>query len=170
MRNPLGVKLVSEITKYIEIDINDMKNIFGQFDHYIKKIEKELQVMVIDRDGQVKVSGEENRVEKACKLLEEFIEMSKRGNMIEEQNINYAVEMSKEGLDDGLLELDGDCICHTVSGKPIKAKTEVLSIILVVSILLALSGASSFVCFTSRTILTILNKFYKGLLINLFEH
>ena len=81
MRNPLGVKLVSEITKYIEIDINDMKNIFGQFDHYIKKIEKELQVMVIDRDGQVKVSGEENRVEKACKLLEEFIEMSKRGNM-----------------------------------------------------------------------------------------
>lgn len=123
LRNPLGEIKLSEITKYIEIDINDMKNIFGQFDHYIKKIEKELQVMVIDRDGRVKVSGEENRVEKACKLLEEFIEMSKRGNMIEEQNVNYAVEMSKEGLDDGLLELDGDCICHTVSGKPIKPKT-----------------------------------------------
>ena len=114
---------MSEITKILEIDINDMKNIFGQFDHYIKKIESELQVMVIDRDGQVKVTGEENHVEKACKLLEEFTEMSRRGNMIEEQNVNYAVEMSKEGLDDGLLELDGDCICHTVSGKPIKPKT-----------------------------------------------
>lgn len=114
---------MSEITEILEIDINDMKNIFGQFDHYIKKIEKELQVMVIDRDGQVKITGEPEHVRRACKLLEEFIEISRRGNMIEEQNVNYAVEMSKEGLDDGLLEMDEACICHTVSGKAIKPKT-----------------------------------------------
>lgn len=114
---------MSKITKNLEIDIPDMKNIFGQFDQYIKKIEEELQVVIIDRDGQVKITGDEEHTEKASRLLEELIEISRRGNMIEEQSVNYAVEMSKEGLDDGLLELDEDCICHTVSGKPIKPKT-----------------------------------------------
>lgn len=45
--------------------------------------------------------------------------------MLEEQNVNYAIEMEHEsqGHDDVLLEIDSDCICHTISGKPIKPKT-----------------------------------------------
>ena len=31
--------------------------------------------------------------------------------------------MEKESGEDVLLEIDGDCICHTISGKPIKPKT-----------------------------------------------
>jgi len=105
------------------MDIDDMKNIFGQYDKYVKKLEDELNVMIIDRDGQIKISGETKQVDMAHKLLSEFVVMSKRGTMIEDQSVNYAVEMNKEGLDDGLLSMEGECICHTVSGKPIKPKT-----------------------------------------------
>ena len=31
--------------------------------------------------------------------------------------------MNKENVENSLLEIDGDCICHTISGKPIKPKT-----------------------------------------------
>ena len=37
--------------------------------------------------------------------------------------MDYAIEMSMESNNDALLEIDGDLICHTVSGKPIKPKT-----------------------------------------------
>ena len=33
--------------------------------------------------------------------------------------MDYAIEMSMESNNDALLEIDGDPICHTVSGKPI---------------------------------------------------
>ena len=33
------------------------------------------------------------------------------------------IEMGKEDQEDKLMEMDADCICHTISGKPIKPKT-----------------------------------------------
>lgn len=105
------------------MDVNDMKNIFGMLDKYVRQLEDELGVVIIDRDGQIRINGDNLQVEKAYKLLLEFTEMSRRGTAIEEQRVNYAVEMSKEGLYDGLLEMDDECICHTVSGKPIRPKT-----------------------------------------------
>ena len=35
----------------------------------------------------------------------------------------YGLELSRDGDDDALLEIDSECICHTISGKPIKPKT-----------------------------------------------
>ena len=31
--------------------------------------------------------------------------------------------MGKEDQEEKLMEMDADCICHTISGKPIKPKT-----------------------------------------------
>lgn len=49
--------------------------------------------------------------------------LSDRGNDIEEQSVDYAIEMGKEDQEDRLMEMDADCICHTINGKPIKPKT-----------------------------------------------
>lgn len=48
---------------------------------------------------------------------------SKRGNVIQEQNVDYAISLAMEDDSSSLVELDGDCICHTINGKPIKPKT-----------------------------------------------
>ena len=37
--------------------------------------------------------------------------------------MSYALELSHEGDEGALLEMDSECICHTISGKPIKPKT-----------------------------------------------
>jgi phosphate starvation-inducible PhoH-like protein len=51
------------------------------------------------------------------------VELSKRGNSIEEQNVDYALSLSYEEKEAVLLELDDSIICRTVMGKPIKPKT-----------------------------------------------
>ena len=107
----------------IQAEAKHLQNLFGQNDQYIKKIEKDLDVAVIDRDGAIKVTGPEENAKKAASLIQKMLELSKRGNVIQEQTVNYAITTTMENEDDGLLENDKDCICHTVNGKPVKPKT-----------------------------------------------
>lgn len=114
---------MGEFTVSIDVPVEHMQNLFGKCDSYIRKIEDDLHVMIVDRDGSVKISGDREAVMKASSVMRELLTLSERGNVLEEQNVNYAIEMEKESREDVLLEIDGDCICHTVSGKPIKPKT-----------------------------------------------
>lgn len=107
----------------MQIPAEHMQNIFGSHDSYIRKIEDELQVVITDRNGEVRISGQQKDVDKAIKLMKELVELSIRGNMIQEQSVSYALELSKDGEEDSLLEMDEECICHTITGKPIKPKT-----------------------------------------------
>ncbi len=114
---------MSEITYTMEIPTQHMQKIFGQNDHYIRTLEEDMGVSIVDRDGAVKILGEEKLVKKAAKVLAQLTEISKRGNEIEEQNMNYAIELGKEEQEEILTQIDADVICHTISGKPIKPKT-----------------------------------------------
>lgn len=114
---------MEEFTVRMDVSMEHMQNLFGKCDSYIRKIEDNLGVVIIDRDGAVKISGQKEAVNSAARIIRELITLSERGNVLEEQNIDYAVEMAKEEKDDVLLQIDTDCICHTISGKPIKPKT-----------------------------------------------
>lgn len=107
----------------MEISAEHEKNVFGAFDIFAKKIERTLHVTFIAREGTVKILGDAAYVEKAKSVLSQLMELSKRGNTISEQNVDYALSLALEGNEDGLLEIDKDVICHTLQGKPIKPKT-----------------------------------------------
>lgn len=111
------------ITLTMELSTEHMQNIFGERDSYIRKIEDDLNVTIVNRDGVIKISGEEYNAKKAVRLLSELTELSKRGNTIHEQNIDYGLTLSKEDKEDMLLKVDSDCICHTVNGKVVKPMT-----------------------------------------------
>ena len=68
-------------------------NVFGQFDTFMKKIEKTLHVSLILRDDRLKCIGTKQAVESALSVVEELLELSKRGNVITEQNVNYALAL-----------------------------------------------------------------------------
>ena len=114
---------MSEYIAQLELDMNIMQSIFGQYDSYISKIEKELHVMVLDRGGALRIQGKQGDVEKAKKLVLSLAQSVEAGNPLEEQRVNYALELTEEGEDLDLSAMDGTCICHTVAGKPIKPKT-----------------------------------------------
>ncbi len=62
-------------------------------------------------------------VKRAQGVLKQLSIISGRGNEIEEQNVDYAITLGMEEKEEALAQIDGDCICHTVNGKPIKPKT-----------------------------------------------
>ena len=114
---------MEDISEVIRMPVQAMQAVFGQFDDHIKKLERQLKVTIVDRNGEVRISGGAPGVRKARTVLHELTELSMRGNQIEEQNVDYAIAMSMEDNEDVLLEIDKDCICHTVSGKPVKPRT-----------------------------------------------
>ena len=64
---------MSERTTYrMEIDAEHMRNIFGEEDHYIQKIEKELNVVIVNRDGYLNIIGSEQDAKRAVSLLSEL--------------------------------------------------------------------------------------------------
>lgn len=107
----------------LNIPAEHLENIFGQFDHNIKILENGLQVSVVNRGDSVKVIGEDISVEAAKNVINELLQLSKRGNVISEQNVRYAMSLKENLKDHPLVKMDEDLICHTVSGKPVKPKT-----------------------------------------------
>ena len=107
----------------LELDNAHISNLFGQFDCYLKKLERAFGTQIIDRDGTVHIRGEQSAVAHTAAVFTELQELARRGNQIQEQNVDYAIAMHMENQENTLLEIDGDLICHTVSGKPVKPKT-----------------------------------------------
>lgn len=111
------------IERIIDIPDNYIHLVFGQFDEYLKKIERALNVTVFTRDGEIKVVGSESNVESASGVFFQLTELAKRNAEITHQQVDYAISLAFESNKNGLLEIDKDIICHTINGKPIKPKT-----------------------------------------------
>ena len=107
----------------LDIPAEYENNIFGGLDVHLKKIERNLGVEVIVRDGSVKVEGESGNVTEAKRVFSELLELAKRGNTITEQNVNYLLALSKEKSPVSMAEIDNDLIAFTIQGKPVKPKT-----------------------------------------------
>lgn len=111
------------IERTVEVSMEHLQNLFGLYDGHIRKIEQDFHVEIINRDGRLKILGEEPGVSRAFQVVQQLIELSKRGNVIQEQSVDYAIAMGMEDEAEVLVEIDKDCICHTVNGKPVKPKT-----------------------------------------------
>lgn len=113
-----------EHKEQLNIDSDAMRMIFGECDRYISKLEKELSVEVINRDGVLQLYGEPSSVRKAKSLILDLIEISRNADSLEAHKVEYGIEMAKEDKEDVLLALEEDVICHTMNGKAVKPKTE----------------------------------------------
>jgi phoH family protein len=111
------------VENIIDILMEHERNVCGDFDTYLKKIERTLHVTILERDGAIKIMGPEEYVVRAKSIFSNLIELSKRGNQITEQNVDYAISLSYTEGDDKILEIDKDVIARTINGKPIKPKT-----------------------------------------------
>ena len=107
----------------LNVPVEHMANVFGQFDSYIKKIERALNVTIVIRDGTMKFLGEDANIRSAANVFSKLIELSRRGNEITEQNVDYILSLCETSEEDAVLEIDREIICHTIAGKPVKPKT-----------------------------------------------
>ena len=108
----------------INIDrMEQAASLFGSFDENIRMLEKEYAVDIVNRGGALKICGEPENVSRAAKAVEGLMMLLNKGEQLNEQNVRYCISLVNEGNGDKLPAIASDCICITMTGKPVKPKT-----------------------------------------------
>ena len=104
--------------------IEQIINLFGNFDENIKRIEKKYKVSITSHGSQIRVRGDVTDVMNAVRPIEGLLVMINKGEQITDQSIEYVSGLVEDGEDDRITAVtDADCICITSKGKPVKPKT-----------------------------------------------
>ena len=103
--------------------IEDLISVFGSFDENIRRIEELYSVSIVNRGTELKISGDEESVDKACRTVEGLLTLAFKGETIDEQRVRYLITLVNEGNYDQVSEMAKDVVCVTAKGKPIRAKT-----------------------------------------------
>ena len=112
------------IEKIVNVErVEDLIAVFGSFDENIRRIEDALGVNIINRGNELKVMGDVEAADKAVRTLEGLMQLSARGEVIDEQRVRYLLTLVQEGNDDQVSRIAKDVVCISAKGKPIKAKT-----------------------------------------------
>ncbi len=98
-------------------------SLYGSFDENIRLLQKQYNVSIVNRDGDIKITGEEDDTFKAAQAIETLIFLAGKGEQINEQTIRYVLSMVDDGTQDELKKLSDDGICITMGGKIVKPKT-----------------------------------------------
>ena len=115
--------------RIIKIENSDITaRLFGSFDINVRMVEKAFGVKIHNREGgdsdAVVVSGEDGEnLRMAADAIKYLKNMASYNEELTEQQVGYVIDMVRDGKESELSGLDGDCICITTRGKPIKAKT-----------------------------------------------
>ena len=103
--------------------VEDLIAVFGSFDENTKRIEQSLGVTIVNRGSELKITGDEESVDKAARTLEGLLALASKGEVIDEQRVRYLITLVREGNDAQVAQIAKDVVCITAKGKPIKAKT-----------------------------------------------
>jgi len=104
-------------------NLDDAINVFGNCDENVKILENAFNVKIVYRGGGIRISGEEEQVDKASFVLNRLIGISGKGDIITRQNVNYLVDIANNGCQEEAEDYMSDVICMTWRGRKIKAKT-----------------------------------------------
>ena len=107
----------------LEIPVELAEIVFGPLDRYIKKIEKTLQVTVLQRDSSIKIMGNNETVSKAVHVIKALSSLAANKGELTEQDVDYCLSLSEDDKEEEIVEIDKDIVARTFLGKAIKPKT-----------------------------------------------
>ena len=112
------------IKREIEVPENmDISELFGRFDGNMKLVEKAFGVSAAVRDNSVRITGDEDGVDRAGDVIHMLITMLCDGESLDEQKILYAISLEQENGGIDAAAMGADCVAINVKGQPIKTKT-----------------------------------------------
>ena len=103
--------------------VEDIISVFGSFDENVRRIEEAFGVSIVNRDTELRISGDVEKADMAARTLEGLLLLSAKGEVIDEQRVRYLITLVIEGNDAQVSQMAKDVVCITAKGKPIKAKT-----------------------------------------------
>jgi len=110
--------------KILEFDkMEHIINIFGKLDENVKYIEDTFKTNIVFRGQEIKVTGEEDGVEKSFEVLIRLRAMAEKGEEITKQSVNYIVQLALDDELTSVIDYAEGTVCVTEKGRQIKAKT-----------------------------------------------
>jgi len=110
--------------KNISVDrMETVANLFGNYDENVNLIQREYNVTILARGGEIRITGGEEEVFNASQAVDGLISLIEKGEKIDEQVVRYVFTLVKEGRQYELKNMSDDGICVTASGKIVKPKT-----------------------------------------------
>ncbi|EPZ38217.1 phosphate starvation-inducible protein PhoH, ATPase [Anoxybacillus ayderensis] len=97
--------------------------LFGTHDVHLKRIEQELGVSIVTRGESVSVSGNKQHIELVDELLRHLLLVIRKGIVISERDVLYALQMAKNGTISYFIEPYNEEIGKNAKGKAIRVKT-----------------------------------------------
>ncbi|MDB5085486.1 MAG: phosphate starvation-inducible protein PhoH [Bacilli bacterium] len=113
------------ITKKITLrDNQEAKLLFGPQDVNLRLIEQGFaDVNFVSRGNELSFTGTDDELETVSELFNVLIALIRRGQLLTERDVSYAIEMAKRGSAAVLIELYTEEIGTTFKGKSIQVKT-----------------------------------------------
>ncbi len=105
------------------LDTEQVIALFGNYDLNINLLQKQYNVAVLSRGGDIRITGDEDNIGKAKSAILALLELIKKGETINEQNIRYVNSLVDEGSEKQVVKLADGGICVTTGGKIVKPKT-----------------------------------------------
>ena len=110
--------------KIMSVDrLENIISVFGSFDENLRIIEDELNVRITDRNSELNISGDEEKVSYAERAITGLLSLAAKGEQIDARSVRYILSLVKDGQEEKIGEITQDIICISAKGKPIKAKT-----------------------------------------------
>lgn len=110
--------------RQVFIEDNQLISIlFGKLDENLKIIEKELNVEIVLREGNITIIGDGLSAELGERLIQKLLEIIEAQKKLTKQELHYTIQLILKGKEEKVKDLLNDVVCITASGKGIKPKT-----------------------------------------------
>ncbi len=117
---------MTELKEYTTIPLRNAAEglaLFGPQDKFLRLIEKETVSLIRSRDAEIYIEGPAEEVRSLQQLFDTLIQLVQGGLQLNERDVRYALELSREMKADELLSLFKGEIISTFRGKPVIPKT-----------------------------------------------
>lgn len=117
---------MTELKEYTTIPLRNAAEglaLFGPQDKFLRIIEEETVSLIHSRDAEIYIEGPAKEVRSLQQLFDTLLQLIQGGLQLNERDIRYALELSREMKADQLLSLFKGEIATTFRGKSIVPKT-----------------------------------------------
>jgi len=110
--------------KSINVDrLESIISVFGSLDENLKLVENEFDVRIIDRNSELHITGDEDKIHYAERTINALMTLAAKGETIDTQNVKHIINLVRDGQESKIDDIYRDLVCISAKGKPIKAKT-----------------------------------------------
>lgn len=107
----------------LSLEKYDVKTVFGEYDKYLKKIERAFRVTIVLRDDSLKIIGDDKSTMLSRKVIMKLCEITEKNKELTEHDVDYTIALCLEDKVNDMPVVDKETICHTVMNKPVAPKT-----------------------------------------------